>query len=111
MYYDYIVSKLPAQSEDAKTAAEHIDVLTYNRIDYEKLTEPQRRVLDRVHSRLTAFISENKEYLETYLSAYSVNGVSMQFGDSWNLKTIRGVAIPSDIYQLLVSTGLCYPAV
>ena len=111
MYFDYIVSKLPAKSEDAKKAAEQIDILTYNRIDYNKLTEPQRRVLDRVHSRLTAFISENKECLETYLSAYSINGVSMQFGASWNLKVVRGVAIPSDIYQLLMSTGLCDPTI
>lgn len=111
MYFDYIVSKLPAKSEDAKKAAEQIDILTYNRIDYNKLTEPQRRVLDRVHSRLTAFITDNKEYLESYLSAYSINGVSMQFGDSWNLKVINGVAIPHDLYQMLISTGLCNPAI
>lgn len=109
MYLDYIESKLPAPSDNKVKAAEYIDILTFNRIDYDSLTDFQRKTIDRVHSRLTAFIDENKEYLESYLSAYSINGVSMQFGNSWNLKIIGGVAIPYDIYQMLLSTGLCNP--
>lgn len=111
MYFDHVLTKLPAPTEEEKNAAEHIDILTYNRIHYDKLTDFQRRTIDRVHSRLTAFEKENKEYLESYLKSYSINGVSMSFGDSWNLKVISGVAIPSDIYQSLMSTGLCYPAI
>ncbi len=109
MYIDYIESKLPAASENEIKAAEHIDVLTFNRIKYDKLTDFQRKTIDRVHRRLTVFITDNKEYLESYLSAYSINGVSMKFGDSWNLKVIGGIAIPHDLYQILISTGLCNP--
>lgn len=111
MYLDYIESKAPDVTEDEKRAAEHIDILTYNRIDYDKLTDFQRKTIDRVHSRLAAFEKENKELLESYLNNYAINGVSMEFGNSWNLKVIGGVAIPTDIYQILLSTGLCYPAI
>ena len=64
-----------------------------------------------MHSRLSAFIRDNKELLESYLNEYAINGVSMKFGNSWNLKVIKGVAIPYDLYSQLMSTGLCYPAV
>lgn len=111
MYLDYILSNHPAPTQEAEKAAEQIDNLTFNRIEYETLSDYQRKTIDRVHRRLTAFITDNKELLESYLSAYAINGVSMQFGNSWNLKVIKGVAIPSDIYQLLMSTGLCYPAI
>lgn len=111
MYLDYIESRLPAPTDNEIKAAEYIDILTFNRINYDKLSDYQRKTIDRVHRRLTAFITENKEYLESYLSAYSINGVSMQFGDSWNLKVIGGVAIPHDLYQMLISTGLCNPAI
>lgn len=92
-------------------AAEHIDILTFNRIDYEKLTEMQKRLINRVHKRLTAFETENEELIQSYLANYSINGVSMSFAQSWNLKVINGVAIPYDLYSMLVSTGLCYPAI
>lgn len=111
MYLDYILSKLETPSESEEKAAEYIDTLTFNRIDYDNLSDYQRRTVDKVHSRLTAFIDDNKELLESYLNEYSINGVSMKFGDSWNLKTVRGVALPYDLYSQLLSTGLCYPAI
>lgn len=110
MYRDYIANRGDT-SEAEILAAEHIDILTYNRIDYDELTDFQRKTIDRVQSRLTAFEKENKELLESYLNSYAINGVSMSFGNSWNLKVIGGVAIPTDIYQILLSTGLCYPAI
>ncbi len=92
-------------------AAEHIDILTYNRINYDKLTEFQKMIINRVHSRLTAFEKENDDMITSFLQSYSLNGVSMGFGGNWNLRVIGGVAIPTDIYALLKSTGLCYPAI
>lgn len=111
MYLDYILSKRPAPTQEAEKAAEQIDSLTFNRIEYDTLSDYQRKTIDRVHRRLTAFISENKEMIESYLNEYAINGVSMKFGNSWNLKVISGVAIPSDLYRLLMSTGFCYPAI
>ena len=111
MYADYIINKRPAPAEAEVRAAEYIDILTFNRIEYDKLSDYQRRTIDNVHSRLSAFIRDNKELLESYLNEYAINGVSMKFGNSWNLKVIKGVAIPYDLYSQLMSTGLCYPAV
>lgn len=98
-------------AEFALRAAEHIDILTYNRIEYDKLTEFQKKIINRVHSRLTAFEMENDEMITSFLQSYSLNGVSMGFGENWNLRVVGGVAIPTDIYALLKSTGLCYPAI
>lgn len=92
-------------------AAEHIDILTYNRIEYDKLTEFQKKIINRVHSRLTAFETENDDMINSFLQSYSLNGVSMGFGENWNLRVVGGVAISTDIYALLKSTGLCYPAI
>lgn len=93
-------------------AAEHIDILTYNRIvDFEKLTPFQQQTISRVHSRLADFERENDDILSSNLSGYSLNGVAMQFGNGQNIKYISGIAMPSDLLSMLRSTGLCYPAI
>ncbi len=97
--------------ENSIISAAHIDILTFNRIDFEKLSEMQKRIIGRVHSRLTAFEEENADMISSYLKNYNINGVGMEFGASWNLMCISGVAIPADLYSLLKSTGLCYPAI
>ena len=109
MYADYIEQQ--CGDENSIVSAEHIDVLTFNRIDFEKLSEMQKKIISRVHSRLTAFEKENADMISSYLKSYSINGTSMEFGTSWNLMCINGVAVPADLYTLLKSTGLCYPAI
>ncbi|MEE3499053.1 MAG: hypothetical protein VZS12_07985 [Ruminococcus bromii] len=109
MYADYIEQQ--GGDENSIVSAEHIDVLTFNRIDFEKLSEMQKKIISRVHSRLTAFEKENADMISSYLKSYSINGTSMEFGTSWNLMCINGVAVPADLYTLLKSTGLCYPAI
>lgn len=110
MYSVYIENQ-GITDEFAIKAAEHIDTLTFNRItDFEKLTKFQQSIIKRVHNRLTAFECENEDVLNSQLSSYSLNGVSMSFGGQ-NVKFICGVAIPSELYSLLVSTGLCYSAI
>lgn len=109
MYIDYIETK--TKDEFETRAAEHIDILTFNRIQYNSLSEMQKRIVNRVHSRLAAFERDNDDMINSYLKNYAINGVSMEFGASWNLMCISGVAIPADLYALLKSTGLCYPAI
>ncbi|MEE0964176.1 MAG: hypothetical protein U0L73_08195 [Ruminococcus bromii] len=109
MYADYIEQQ--GGDENSIVSAEHIDVLTFNRIDFEKLSEMQKKIISRVHSKLTAFEKENADMISSYLKSYSINGTSMEFGTSWNLMCINGVAVPADLYTLLKSTGLCYPAI
>lgn len=110
MYSVYIENQ-GITDEFAIKAAEHIDTLTFNRIkDFNSLTEFQQRIIRRVHNRLTAYERENEDILDSQVQSYSLNGVSMSFG-SQGVKNVCGVAIPSELYSLLVLTGLCYTAI
>lgn len=91
-------------------ASRHIDSLTYNRIvsqGLSSLTEFQRDVLREVTCRQADFETENADEINTVLSSYSINGVSAQFGSSWNVYMNKGVAMRRDVYALLTQTGLC----
>lgn len=92
-------------------ASRHIDILTYNRIvavGFDKLTAFQQTVIKEVCSELAEFEYENADLIDSVLQSYSINGVSMTFGNSWNVKIQNGVAMPRDLYERLLSTGLCY---
>ncbi len=93
-----------------RTASRHIDSLTYNRIvgrGFSNLTQFQQEIIREVCCELAEFEYENEDLIQNVLQSYSINGVSMSFGNSWNVKVISGVAIRSDIYEKLAQTGLC----
>lgn len=93
-----------------KTASRHIDTLTYNRIvgkGISALTEFQQEIIKEVCCEMADFETENADMLQSVLQQYSINGVSMTFGSSWNLKIQNGVAIRMDTYEKLCQTGLC----
>lgn len=109
MYREYIAED-PEASEASLSAALHIDVLAGFRIrNFRELTAFQQSIITLVHDKLAEFERENADILEMPLTSYTVNGVSMAFGDK--IKSVNGVTIPADLYSLLCSTGLCYPAV
>lgn len=90
-------------------ASMHIDSLTYNRIvgrKFENLTEFQQDIIQKVVCKLADFEYENEDLIKTILTTYSINGVSMGFGQNWNVEIQNGVAIPKDYYCLLSQTGL-----
>lgn len=93
------------------SASRHIDSLTYNRIvakGFENLTEFQQEIIKTVCFDMANFEYENADLINSVLQSYSINGVSMQIGSSWNVAVIGGVAIRRDTYNLLMQTGLCY---
>lgn len=93
-----------------RQASRHVDALTFNRIvgrGFDNLTEFQKDVIKEVVCRQAEFEYENEDMINTVLSSYSLNGVSMNFGSSWNLYIENGVAIRKDLYSLLKQTGLC----
>lgn len=100
----------PSVAEELLTkASRHIDILTYGRIHkfkFENLTDFQKEVIKETTKRLADFEYENEDVLETVLSSYSINGVAMSFGETWNVKTINGVAIKTEDFQLLEQSGL-----
>lgn len=93
-----------------KRASQHIDSLTFNRIvgrGFDSLTEFQQNTIRDVACRLADFEFENEDMINSVLQSYSINGVSMSFGTSWNLVVQNGVAIRRDDYAQLCSTNLC----
>ena len=93
-----------------RQASRHIDSLTYNRIvgrGFSNLTEFQQEVIQEVVCLQADFEHENADEINTILSSYSINGVSAQFGSSWNVFMDKGVAMKRDVYALLSQTGLC----
>lgn len=93
-----------------KQASRHIDSLTYNRITgrgFSNLTEFQQDIIQEVCCRQADFEFQNMDLIDTVLAGYSLNGVSVQFGQSWNVLCQNGVAMKKDTYALLSQTGLC----
>ena len=93
-----------------RQASRHIDSLTYNRIvgrGFSNLTEFQQEIVKEVCCMQAEFEYENADMINSILSSYSINGVSMQINASWNVYTDKGVVMKRDTYQLLSQTGLC----
>ena len=93
-----------------RQASRHIDSLTYNRIvgrGFSNLNEFQQEIIQEVICLQADFEHENADEINTILSSYSINGVSAQFGSSWNVFMDKGVAMKRDVYAQLSQTGLC----
>ena len=93
-----------------RQASRHIDSLTYNRIvgrGFSSLAQFQQDIIQDVVCQQADFETENADEINSILSSYSINGVSAQFGSSWNVFTDKGVAMKRDLYALLCQTGLC----
>ena len=77
------------------------------RYGFDNLTTFQKDIIRAVTCRLADFEYENEDLIQSVLSSYSLNGVSMSIGNTWNVYTQNGVAISKDLYALLCQTGLC----
>lgn len=92
-------------------ASEDIDTLTYNRIraaGWENLSDYQREIITLVCCELASWELENAELLESPMSSYSINSVSVSFGQSAGVAAENGVLLPRRLYRLLEQTGLCW---
>lgn len=108
----YKGSSIPDEALEGalRQASRHIDTLTYNRIvgaGFDHLTQFQQDIIKEVCCTLADFEYENEEMLNSVLQSYAINGVSMTFGEGWNLVCENGVAMKRDTYELLSQTGLC----
>ena len=93
-----------------RQACRHIDSLIFNRIvaaGFDHLTAFQQETIKEVVCLQADFEYENADEINTILSSYSINGVSAQFGSSWNVFMEKGIAMKRDVYSLLMQTGLC----
>ena len=112
-YRDVYKGETIPQDQEEKyllQASRHIDTLTYNRVvecGFSTLSEFQKKVLAGVICKQAEFEYENRGIFDMILQSYSINGVSMQFGDSWNVELQKGIPIRRDVYAELCQTGLC----
>lgn len=93
-----------------RQASRHIDSLTFNRMvgqGFSKLSRFQQELIREATCQQADFETENADEIDTILQSYAINGVSAQFGSSWNVITEQGVAMKRDVYALLCQTGLC----
>ena len=93
-----------------RQASRHVDSLTFNRIvgcGFANLTPYQQEIIRETVCSQADFEAQNADLIESVLSSYSLNGVSMQFSDAWNVYADKGVAMRRDIYAILSQTGLC----
>lgn len=93
-----------------RQASRHIDSLTFNRIvaaGFDHMIAFQQETIKEVVCMQADFEYENADEINTILSGYSINGVSAQFGSSWNVFMEKGIAMKRDVYSLLTQTGLC----
>lgn len=93
-----------------KQASRHIDSLTYNRIvgkGIYNLTDFQQSIIKEVVCKQADFEYENKDMITSILTGYSINGVSIQIGNNWNIYVEKGIVMQKEVYALLCQTGLC----
>ena len=94
-----------------KQASRQVNTICRGRIEgmgFDSLSPFRKSSIQDVICRQAEFLYQNESMLETYLSSYAINGVSMQFGQAWNLHVEDGIAMPKELYQVLLRTGLCY---
>ena len=93
-----------------RQASRHIDSLTYNRIvgvGISGLGEFQQDTIREVVCKQAEFEYENADEIRSILASYSLNGVSVQFGSTWNVFVEKGIAMMRETYAQLCQTGLC----
>lgn len=109
--YNTLFPDGPEVTESAlRDASRHIDTLTFNRIidaGFDNLTAFQQEIVKEVVCEQAGFETENSDLITSVLSSYSINGVSMNFGQSWNVTVENGVAISTGVLSKLKQTGLC----
>ena len=92
-----------------RAARRAVDSLTFNRIvkkGFDYLTDFQQELVKEAVKLHADFAHDNAELLNSPLSSYSISGVSMSF-DRSKIVTIGGVTTTSEVYNLLMQTGLC----
>lgn len=110
-YAQYGSGGIPAEKLEKllHRASRQIDSLTYNRmigLGFGNLTEFQQGIVKESCCLLADFLHDNADLLDSALSAYSINGVSMNFGGG-QMTVINGIPVRRDIYALLGQSGLC----
>lgn len=115
--FDYYMGEYGGSTLTADTAQNYladastkIDILTFSRINvigFDRLTAFQQGKVRAVCCKLADFLCENEDVINSYISSYSINGVSVDLRNSTTHVIREGVLIPWALYSELSMTGLC----
>lgn len=94
---------------DVETASRHINTLTrIEEIGWDNLTQFQKKTIETVCEKYAIWYTENKQALTCPASSISLGSVSMSFNFNTDAYYRQdGIVIPSDLYAMLIRTGLC----
>lgn len=90
-------------------ASDAIDALTFDRINaigWDRLTERQRDLVERACCLQADFLLDNGDAVYSAMTRYSINGVTMEFGNAALYRVVGGVAVSNQAWRLLMRTGL-----
>lgn len=92
----------------ARTASRKVDSLTFGRVAprYDKLTAFQKERLQEAMFYLCDFEYENSDVLNSAIKSYTLNGVSITYGQGEGTVLVDGVLVNRLSYQILQQTGL-----
>ena len=111
--YEALIPGGTATDEDISQAEYDIDGLTFNRITasgIDGITEFQRGRVKRAVCYQADFRHEYTDALNSPLSSYGINGVSMSWDKSVLVKK-GSVYTTNGVYSMLQQTGLMYRGV
>ena len=111
-YIDTYMSEVMDDEEiierQLKNASRIIDILTFNRIKrygFEKCSDWEKEIISEVCCEIADFYFENAEDLTTLLNRYTINGVTVEFGNTnANIVNLNGITIPRITYSKLSQT-------
>lgn len=98
---------------ELERASAQVDGLCYGRIrraGFENLTEFQQECIRQATCLQAEFLASYADALESPLQSYGINGVSMTF-DGTKVRQQGGVTASSEVYSLLLQTGLAHRGV
>ena len=107
----YSVIPTGARNAYLLEASRNIDSLTFNRIvakGFDNLTEFQQDLIREACCKHADFLYENKDAIASILDSYAINGVSMHFGNGFNVEVVQGIPVQKTTESLLIQTGLCW---
>jgi len=90
-------------------ASGDIDILTFSRINaigWDNLTSFQQEKICTAVCEQAEFRYNNSDIFESPFSSYSINGVSMTYGNASYYDTYNGIPMANSTFGLLRLTGL-----
>ena len=116
MYLDYLTytgmggTLTQAQASPVlQRASDMVDKLTFNRIvavGWDRLTTYQQQQVEKFCFYQAEFLFENADAVESAMTSYAINGVSMQFGNPSLYSVVGGLPVSNMAMSYLESTGL-----